>query len=197
MKRAFDIVFSALGLVVLLPLFALIGALILAFDGWPVFYCQERIGHRGRPFYICKFRTMVRDAERLGKPLTVGGDPRITWLGRWLRKTKLDELPQLWNVLVGEMSFVGPRPEVERYVDRYTPAQWRVLELVPGITDAASIVYRNETELLEAFQNPEQAYIEEIIPAKIQLNLEYATRANVLRDCVVIFRTVGRLCWRG
>jgi lipopolysaccharide/colanic/teichoic acid biosynthesis glycosyltransferase len=197
MKRAFDIVFSALGLVVLLPLFALIGALILAFDGRPVFYCQERIGYRGQPFRIWKFRTMVRDAERLGKPLTVGGDPRITSLGHWLRKTKLDELPQLWNVLVGEMSFVGPRPEVERYVDRYTPAQSRVLDLVPGITDAASIAYRNETELLKGFENPEQAYIEEIIPTKIRLNLEYATQANVFRDCVVIFRTVGRLCWRG
>ena len=196
MKRAFDVIFSAGGLILLLPMFAVIGALILVFDGWPVFFWQERIGYRGKPFRIWKFRTMVRDAERLGKPLTIGGDPRITRIGHWLRKTKLDELPQLWNVLVGEMSFVGPRPEVKRYVNRYTPAQYRVLELVPGITDAASIAYRNETELLKCFDNPEQAYIEEIIPAKIRLNLEYATRANVLRDCVIIFRTVGRLCWR-
>ena len=196
MKRAFDVAFSALGLIALLPLFAVISTLILVFDGRPVFFRQERIGYRGKPFRIWKFRTMVRGAERLGKPLTVGRDPRITRLGNWLRKTKLDELAQLWNVFVGQMSFVGPRPEVERYVRRYTPAQCRVLDLVPGITDAASIAYRNETELLENFDNPEQAYIEEIIPAKIFLNLEYATRANVLRDCVVIFRTVGRLCWR-
>jgi lipopolysaccharide/colanic/teichoic acid biosynthesis glycosyltransferase len=196
MKRAFDIVLSIFGLMVLGPLLAVIAAHIVLFDGRPVFFCQERIGYRGKPFRIWKFRTMVRDAERLGAPLTVGRDPRITRLGHWLRKTKLDELPQLWNVLVGEMSFVGPRPEVEQYVRCYTPAQCQVLDLKPGITDAASIAYRDESELLEGFENPEQAYVERIIPAKIRLNLEYARRANVLRDCVIIVRTLGRLCWR-
>jgi lipopolysaccharide/colanic/teichoic acid biosynthesis glycosyltransferase len=196
MKRAFDLLISGLALVMLLPVFALIAAAVAVFDGRPVFFRHERIGLRGKPFGMWKFRTMVRDASQRGMPLTVRGDTRITPLGHWLRKTKLDELPQLWNVFIGEMSLVGPRPEVLRYVSLYTPAQARVLQLMPGITDAASIAYRNETDVLADFDEPEQAYIQKIVPEKIRLNLEYARDANVLRDCVVIFKTLGKLCWR-
>jgi lipopolysaccharide/colanic/teichoic acid biosynthesis glycosyltransferase len=194
MKRTFDLVMSAIGLFVLSPLFIAIGMLIVVYDGRPVFFRQVRVGHRGRLFRMWKFRTMVRDAEKLGNPLTVGDDPRVTRIGRLLRKSKLDELPQLLNVLVGEMSLVGPRPEVERYVRCYTDEQYRVLELVPGITDAASISYCNESELLGSMVDPEKMYIESIVPEKIRLNLEYAGRADVLSDCAIILRTVAGLC---
>jgi lipopolysaccharide/colanic/teichoic acid biosynthesis glycosyltransferase len=194
MKRAFDIVASGIGLLALLPLFVTIASLILLTDGRPVFFRQWRIGYKRRPFRIWKFRTMVRNAERLGDPLTVGDDPRITRIGYWLRKTKLDELPQLVNVLVGEMSLVGPRPEVERYVARYTTEESRVLDLMPGITDPASIRFRDESELLKSYDNPVEAYIAQIVPEKIRINLEYAQSASVLRDCGVIWQTVTRLC---
>ncbi len=193
MKRVFDITFSAVGLLLLMPVLGAIALLILIFDGVPVLFCQERIGHRGKPFRIWKFRTMVCDAERLGKLITVGRDPRITRLGYWLRKTKADELPQLWNVLVGEMSFVGPRPEVPRYANRYTSQQSRVLDLKPGLTDPASIRFRNESELLQDYEDPERIYMEVFVPEKIRINLAYAERANLLRDCLVIFRSITAL----
>ena len=141
-----------------------------------------------------KFRTMVRDADKYGRLITVGDDPRITSVGRWLRKFKLDELPQLFNVFMGQMSLVGPRPEVARYVARYTRDQCRVLEVMPGITDPASICYRDENELLKGLDDPDQTYMEVIVPEKIRINLEYAKQANMLRDCAVIFRTVTKLC---
>jgi lipopolysaccharide/colanic/teichoic acid biosynthesis glycosyltransferase len=190
MKRALDIVLSVGGLLFLFPLLLAIGVLIVAVDGSPIFFRQERIGFQRRPFRIWKFRTMTRDAEMAGSQLTVGGDPRITRLGYWLRKIKLDELPQLLNVLVGEMSFVGPRPEVPRYVNQYTPEQCRVLELVPGITDAASICYRNESEVLAKADNPERMYVEVLVPEKIRLNLEYARRSTVLSDLAILFQTL-------
>jgi lipopolysaccharide/colanic/teichoic acid biosynthesis glycosyltransferase len=170
--------------------------LLQVFQGRPIFFRQARVGYRGKPFRIWKFRTMVRDADKLGKPLTAGGDARVTRLGGWLRRTKLDELPQLFNVLIGDMSFVGPRPEVERYVDCYDTEQRKVLELTPGITDAASIRYRDEEQLLAGELDPEKVYISTIVPDKIRLNLEYASSANVIRDCVVILRTLAGLCWR-
>ena len=142
---------------------------------------------------MLKFRTMIADAETQGLPLTVGGDSRITGLGRFLRKTKLDELPQLWNVLVGEMSLVGPRPEAQKYVDLYSEDQRKVLELRPGITDPASIKYRNENEILAAAVDPEKAYIANIMPDKVRLNLSYASRASVLSDLGIIFRTLFRI----
>ena len=194
MKRAFDLLLSSVGLVALAPLLALIGVLVFSFDGFPVLFRQKRIGYAGKPFLMYKFRTMVQNAESLGKPLTVGDDPRITRLGRWLRQTKLDELPQLFNVLMGEMSLVGPRPEVERYVARYNRDQRRVLDLIPGITDPASIRYQNEGDLLRKLDNPEQAYIEEILPEKIRINLDYASKASVLRDCRIIVQTLAALC---
>jgi len=192
-KRLFDVVASAIGLLVLWPVFLVIAALIKLEDGGPVFYRQERIGYKGRPFKIWKFRTMVVNADKLGKPLTVGRDPRITRVGYWLRKFKLDELPQLLNVLLGEMSLVGPRPEVPQYVALYTPEQRRVLDLVPGITDPASIKFANEAELLAEASDPEKFYIEHIMPTKIRLNMEYASHATLWSDILVILKTLVRI----
>src|SRR3989440_496814 len=148
LKRLFDIVWASIGLLLLLPVGLLIGLLIKLTGGGPVFYGQTRIGQFGKPFRIWKFRSMVVNADQTGLSLTKGEDPRVTWIGRLLRKTKLDELPQLWNVLVGDMSFVGPRPEVPRYVARYTPEQREILKYKPGITDMATMFFRNEEALL-------------------------------------------------
>jgi len=192
-KRAFDFIFSALGLFVLFPAFFIIALMIKIEDGGPVLFIQKRIGYRGRPFFMYKFRTMVVDAEKKGNLLTVGGDPRITKSGRLLRKFKLDELPQLINVLKGEMSLVGPRPEVEKYVNLYTNEQREVLNLYPGITDPASIEYVNESELLAQSTDPEKLYIEKIMPEKIRLNLEYAREASCWADSLVIAKTLARI----
>jgi lipopolysaccharide/colanic/teichoic acid biosynthesis glycosyltransferase len=162
----------------------------------PVFFRQVRVGRYGKPFRIYKYRTMVVDAERAGGQITPNNDNRITPLGHKLRKTKLDELPQLFNVLRGEMSLVGPRPEVPRYVEMYTPEQRRVLDLPPGITDPASIRYKDEGEVLAASQNPEETYVQEIMPEKIRLNLEYAERATILTDIGIIFRTLASIADR-
>lgn len=192
-KRLFDLCLTIPGLVLLSPVFLAIALLIKIDDQGPVFFRQVRVGYKGKPFLIWKFRTMVINAEQLGGPLTVGRDRRITRIGYWLRKLKLDELPQLFNVLKGEMSLVGPRPEVPRYVNLYTPEQQRVLDLVPGITDPASIKYRNENDILTNAPDPERIYVEEIMPEKIRLNLKYAERANVLSDFIVVVRTLFRI----
>lgn len=191
MKRALDLSLVVPGLIVVAPLLALIAAIIWIVDGRPIFFRQVRVGRHGVPFRLWKFRTMSPHGERMGPAITIGADTRITHTGRWLRATKLDELPQLFNVVCGEMSFVGPRPEVPCYVDQYTTEQRRILELVPGITDAASIEYRHESELLAALANPDVAYIQDIVPDKIRLSLEYAERANVWRDLQTIFRTIS------
>jgi lipopolysaccharide/colanic/teichoic acid biosynthesis glycosyltransferase len=188
-KRAFDLISSALGLAVLSPLFAVIAGTILLDDRGPVFFRQERVGLGGRRFRILKFRTMRPDAERVGLPITAGADPRITRIGRVLRKAKLDELPQLFNVLRGEMSLVGPRPEVPRYVELYSHEQREVLSVVPGITDPASTAYIDEAAMLEGVDDPERVYIEQIMPAKLRLNLEYARRATFRGDIALILRT--------
>ena len=148
LKRAFDLFFSVVGLLVLSPVFLLIALIVKLSDGGPVFFRQQRIGQGGRLFRVLKFRSMVANAEKLGLSITAEGDHRITRIGRFLRKHKLDELPQLWNVLVGDMSFVGPRPEVPRYVEKYTAEQRRVLALKPGITDLATLEFRGEEEML-------------------------------------------------
>ena len=192
-KRAFDFIFSALGLAVLFPVFFIIALMIKIEDGGPVLFIQKRIGYKGRPFFMYKFRTMVVDAEKKGNLLTVGGDPRITKSGRLLRKFKLDELPQLINVLKGEMSLVGPRPEVEKYVNLYTNEQREVLNLYPGITDPASIEYVNESELLAQSSDPEKLYVEKIMPEKIVLNLEYARQASCWTDFLVIVKTLAKI----
>lgn len=189
-KRLFDLLWSTLGLFVLWPLFLIIAILIKLDDGGPVFYRQERVGYRGKLFKMWKFRTMIVNAERVGKPLTVGRDPRITRIGYWLRKFKLDELPQLINVFLGEMSLVGPRPEVPKYVALYNAEQKRVLDLMPGITDPASIKFKDENELLAQADDPEKFYIEKIMPEKIHLNLEYAERATLWSDFLIILQTL-------
>jgi lipopolysaccharide/colanic/teichoic acid biosynthesis glycosyltransferase len=192
-KRAFDLFWSAMGLIALSPVFLIIALWIKLHDGGPVFFRQERVGLNGKPFRIWKFRTMVVNAERLGAQLTVGRDPRITPIGHFLRKTKLDELPQLINVLVGEMSLVGPRPEVPRYVALYTPEQRQVLSLKPGITDLASVKYRDESTVLGHAEDPERCYVETVMPEKLRINLEYAAQASVWTDFRVILLTVFSL----
>jgi lipopolysaccharide/colanic/teichoic acid biosynthesis glycosyltransferase len=193
LKRAFDIVAALLGLIVLSPLFAIVALIIRLQDGSPIFFRQERIGRGGTPFRMWKFRTMVRHAEHLGAPLTVGRDPRITAIGHWLRKLKIDEFPQLINVLKGEMSLVGPRPEVAKYVVMYSPHQQRVLDLIPGITDPSSIRYRNESEFLATSPDPERTYVEIVMPDKIRINLEYAEGASAWSDVVVVLQTIMKI----
>ena len=190
-KRIFDLFWAATGLILLWPIFLVVAILIKSEDHGPVFFRQERIGQKGRSFLIWKFRTMVMDAERLGRAITVGRDPRITKVGHWLRATKVDELPQLINVWFGEMSLVGPRPEVRKYVDIYTTEQRRVLALKPGITDLASIKYRRESELLATSSDPDRTYVEEVMPEKIRINLGYAAQASLSGDIRVILLTLG------
>jgi lipopolysaccharide/colanic/teichoic acid biosynthesis glycosyltransferase len=189
-KRAYDLLLSGLGLLLVWPVLLVLGLIIRVFDGAPVLFCQTRVGLRGQPFQILKFRTMRPNAERAGASVTPAGDPRVTPVGRWLRKTKLDELPQLWNVFTGDMSLVGPRPEVPQYVARYNAQQQRVLQLKPGITDLATLLYRNEEELLRGRPDVERAYLEEIMPRKIQLNLAYAAGASLWEDTKVVLRTL-------
>lgn len=196
-KRIFDLIFTVPGLIVLLPFFIIIAVWIKMDSTGPVFYRQERVGRSGKLFGIYKFRTMVVHADKIGRAITVGEDPRITRSGAVLRKYKLDELPQLINVVKGQMSLVGPRPEVPRYVNMYTPEQRAVLEIMPGITDPASIKYRNENELLAAATDaegmevdPEYIYVHEIMPDKIKINLDYDARANVFSDFGIIIRTI-------
>ncbi len=194
-KRTFDLAGAAAGVLVLAPLFLVIALLVRAEDGGPAFFGQRRVGHRGRPFRMWKFRTMVRDAESRGLPLTVERDPRVTRVGAWLRRLKLDELPQLFNVLVGDMTFVGPRPELARYVALYGAAERQVLELVPGITDEASIRYADEDALLAKAADPERFYVDQIIQEKIRINLAYAARATFWTDVGVILATLRHLFW--
>ena len=189
-KRAMDIVISAAALCVLWPVLLLIALAIVVDDPGPVFYRQVRVGRGGKPFRIFKFRTMVVDADKKGLSITVGRDSRITRVGALLRKTKLDELAQLLNVLCGQMSFVGPRPEVPRYVELYTPYQRQVLLVRPGITDYASIAYRNENDLLAGADDPERMYIETIMPDKIELNMRYLREISPLADVRLILKTI-------
>ena len=185
-----DIVISGGALLVIWPVLLLIAAAIKIDDPGPVFYRQVRVGKDGREFRIYKFRTMVVDADKKGLQITVGRDNRITRMGALLRKTKLDELAQLINVFTGEMSFVGPRPEVPKYVNLYTPYQRQVLLVRPGITDYASIAYRNENDLLEGTEDPEKMYIETIMPDKIELNMKYLREISPIADIRLILSTI-------
>ena len=190
LKRLMDIVVSGCALAVLWPVLLLIAIAIKIDDPGPVFYRQVRVGRSGKTFRIYKFRTMVVDADKKGLAITVGRDNRITRMGAFLRKTKLDELAQLINVFTGEMSFVGPRPEVPKYVDMYTPYQRQVLLVRPGITDYASIAYRNENDLLAGADDPEKMYIEKIMPDKIELNMKYLREISPLADIRLILSTI-------
>ena len=189
-KRVYDVCLAGVGLLGLSPLLLLLAAAVKLSDGGPVWYRQQRVGRAGRLFWIWKYRTMVVNADRLGLNVTSGNDPRITRLGRWLRRFKLDELPQLWNVFRGDMSLVGPRPEVPRYVARYTPPQRQILRFRPGITDLATLEFRNEEALLRDAPDVEQFYLEHCLPRKIELNLRYAQQANLWRDTGLILKTL-------
>lgn len=189
MKRAFDILASGLGLLVLSPLFAILAIWIKCDSKGPVFYRQVRVGKNNKDFRLFKFRSMRPDSDKLGL-ITVGGrDPRVTRSGYYIRKYKLDEFPQLINVFMGDMSLVGPRPEVRNYVDMYSPEQMRVLNIRPGITSLASIRYRNENDILAAAQDPDQTYIEQVMPDKLAIDLEYVGKANLWTDIKLIFST--------
>jgi lipopolysaccharide/colanic/teichoic acid biosynthesis glycosyltransferase len=192
-KRLFDVAVAVVGLLVLGPLLAVMALLVKLGSRGPVFFRQERIGKQFRPFFIYKFRTMVHDAPRKGGPITFGDDPRITRVGRILRKTKIDELPQLINVLRGDMSLVGPRPEVRRYVELFRQDYEEILQVRPGITDLASIKYRDEAHVLAQAANPEEEYINRVLPEKIQLAKEYVRQSSFLFDLRVIFKTVIKL----
>ena len=189
MKRLFDIVASGLGLLCLSPVFLILAVWIKCDTPGPVFYRQTRVGRYSRDFRLYKFRSMRIGADRQGL-ITVGGhDPRITRSGYFIRKYKLDEFPQLINVFIGDMSLVGPRPEVRKYVDLYTQEQMHVLDVRPGITDPASIRYRNENELLAQTADPDKYYIETIMPDKLRINLEYVARHSFWFDIGLIFKT--------
>lgn len=193
MKRAFDYLVAAIGLVLLFPVFAVVSILIKVDSSGPIFFRQERIGKGFRPFLIYKFRTMVEDAARRGTAITVGADPRITRVGRFLRQTKIDELPQLVNVLMGEMSLVGPRPEVAHYVEMFREDYGEILQVRPGITDLASLKYQSESEWLSRFDNPEREYVTHVLPEKIKLAKEYVQRTSMIVDIVLILKTVPKL----
>ena len=189
MKRLFDIVASGCGLIVLSPVFLVLAIWIKLDSPGPVFYRQVRVGRGNKDFRIFKFRSMRVGSDK-GSLVTIGGhDPRITRSGYFIRKFKLDELPQLINVFVGDMSLVGPRPEVRHYVDYWTPEQMHVLDVRPGITDPASIKFRNENELMEQAEDPEKYYIEVIMQEKIKLYLEYVQHHSFLGDIGLIFKT--------
>lgn len=189
MKRLFDVIASGCGLIVLSPLFFVVALWIKLDSKGPVFYRQVRVGYKNRDFRIFKFRSMRIGADK-GSLVTIGGrDPRITRSGYFIRKYKLDELPQLINVFIGDMSLVGPRPEVRHYVDYWTPEQMHVLDVRPGITDPASIKFRNENELMGQAENPEEYYINVIMQEKIKLYLEYVENASFLYDLRLIFKT--------
>lgn len=193
MKRIFDIVMSGLGLICLSPLFLVLAVWIKSDSAGPVFYRQVRVGRGNKDFRLFKFRSMRPDSDKLGL-ITVGGhDPRVTRSGYYIRKYKLDEFPQLINVFVGDMSLVGPRPEVRKYVDLYTPEQLRVLNVRPGITSLASIRYRNENEILAKADDPDKAYVEQIMPDKIAIDLEYVENASLTNDIKLIFKTFGEI----
>ncbi len=188
--RSFDLVASLLGLVILSPVMFLVAVLVKLSSPGPVFYGQTRVGRAGRPFTLWKYRSMRPGADRLGSSVTAGRDRRITAAGRWLRRAKLDELPQLWNVLKGEMSFVGPRPEVPEIVAGYTPDMRRILDVRPGITGNASLHLRHEEDLLDLALDPDRAYNEIFVPAKVNLAMEHVKRRSWVYDGWILVRTL-------
>jgi len=196
LKRLFDILFSAFGLIVMSPLLIFSAMAIKLDSKGPAFYRGKRVGRYGRPFRICKFRTMVVNAEKLGGSSTADDDPRITKTGKFLRKHKLDELPQLINVLKGEMSFVGPRPEVQHYVDMFTEEEKAILNVRPGITDWASLWNPDEGAILKGSQDPEKAYMEMIRPEKLKLQLKYVKKNSFWIDLKIILLTLKTIMIR-
>jgi lipopolysaccharide/colanic/teichoic acid biosynthesis glycosyltransferase len=195
-KRFFDLFFSVAGLIPLFPVFALIATFIKLDSPGPVFFRQVRVGQYGELFRIFKFRTMVTDAEKKGPLISRGDDPRITRIGAFLRKYKIDELPQLLNVIIGDMSLVGPRPEVPCYVDAFREQYQLILMVRPGITDYASLEFKDENDLLRAADDPERKYIDEILPVKIEYYKRYLLEQSLLTDIKLIFRTLSGIVRR-
>ena len=189
-KRVFDLLASAIGLLLLLPLFIVIAIWIKLSSKGPVFYTQKRVGKEFKEFNLYKFRSMVVDADRKGPGVTSSDDPRITKVGKFLRDTKLDELPQLLNVLKGEMSLVGPRPELKKFVDAKRDDYRKVLSVKPGITDNAAIAFRNEEEIMSQYEDKEKAYIEFVLPQKIQLYYNYIDSISFVNDIKLILKTL-------
>ncbi|WP_457641495.1 sugar transferase [Persephonella sp.] len=192
-KWVLDFVFALVGLIVLFPLFIIVAILIKKEDGGSIFFRQTRVGQNGKLFKIYKFRTMVEDAEKKGAQVTKEDDPRITKIGRTLRKYKIDELPQLINVLKGEMSLVGPRPEVPKYVKAYEKEYRKILKVKPGITDYASLEYIDEEKILKGSENTEKVYIEKILPEKIKYYEKYIKQMGFLTDLKIILKTILRI----
>jgi lipopolysaccharide/colanic/teichoic acid biosynthesis glycosyltransferase len=190
-KRMFDCVAAAIGLLLLFPVLLALSLLVKFSSPGPVLYRQERVGRGGKLFRIAKFRSMIEHADKGGLAITSAGDPRVTAVGGFLRRLKLDELPQLWNVLKGEMSLVGPRPEVPYYVESYSDSQRRVLAVRPGITDPGSILYRHEEQVLGDQPDPDRYYREVVLPDKLNLNLEYISNISFSYDLSLLLRTTG------
>lgn len=189
LKRVFDVIVSLILLVILLPVFIILGIAIKIDSKGPVFFRQERITQYGKTFKIFKLRTMVNNAEKLGTQVTVGNDSRITRVGSFIRNCRLDEISQLLNILTGDMTFVGTRPEVKKYVDHYTKEMMATLLLPAGVTSLASIYYKNEAELLANSNNPDKTYVEEILPEKMKYNLQSIEKFNFLEDIKIMFMT--------
>jgi len=189
LTRTMDVTAATVGLIILSPLFIVVGIMIKLIDGGPIFYHARRVGLHGQMFHLYKFRTMHVGADRQGSGITTNGDSRVTGVGRWLRRMKLDELPQLLNVLKGDMSLVGPRPEDHRYVALYTPEQRRILSVRPGITSAASLMYRNEEQLLSG-SDWEKFYCNKVMPAKLEIDLEYLSARTVWSDIGLVLSTI-------
>jgi lipopolysaccharide/colanic/teichoic acid biosynthesis glycosyltransferase len=193
MKCIFDILMATIGLVILAPLFLIVAVLIKLDSPGPIFFRQERMGRGFRPFFIYKFRTMVWDTLGKGRTITVDNDPRITRAGRLLRATKIDELPQLINVFKSDMSFVGPRPEIRQYVELFRRDYEEILKIRPGITDLASVKYRNEATILGQAENPEDEYVRRVLPEKIELAKDYLQRSSLVFDLALLFKTLCKL----
>lgn len=193
MKRLFDIISSFFSLLILLPLFLLIAILIRLNSAGPVFFIQKRVGKNFKLFSLYKFRTMVVDTSQRGLQITSAGDPRITKIGRFLRKTKIDELPQIINVIKGDMSVVGPRPEVLKYVEMFKDDYKYILKVKPGITDYAAIEFRDEECVLKKFKNPEDGYIKKVLPLKINLYKRYIKERSLFTDMKLIFLTLWKI----
>jgi len=192
-KRLFEFFAALFGIIIISPLLLVVALIVKVGSAGPIIYHQQRIGRSFHPFMIYKFRTMRPGSDADGNTCTVKGDARITPIGRLLRKTKLDELPQLFNVLIGDMSLVGPRPEVAQYVEMFKEDYKTVLSVRPGITDYAAIEYRNEEAILARYSNPQEAYAKEILPAKIALYKKYIAEQSFLTDLRIILRTLGKL----
>lgn len=191
--RAFDIILTLIGIIILSPVFIIAVLLVKISSPGPIIFSQKRVGRYGRLFNLYKFRSMVVNADKLGTSVTTGNDPRITRIGKIMRKTKLDELPQLWNVLKGDMGFVGPRPDVPEIVNNYNREMRRILEVRPGITSNATLHFRNEEDLLVLAKNPDRAYTEIFVPAKVALAMEHVEKKSFLFDFEILLKTVWAL----